>query len=103
MPDVATPGAPDASHLSRRERREIVVVDVPLGVLRVERVDHLGHPEHPEGGHVQYLGLAALEQSRAMGPGNEADLAGDGTDLVGLPAIEADAVFDDPLAHGPSL
>ena len=66
--DLATARRADAARLARRERREVVVVHVPLGVLEVERVDHLRHPQHAERRDVQHLGVAPAEQRRAVRP-----------------------------------
>src|SRR5207248_7896020 len=59
----------------------------------------LGHAEHAERRHVQDLRVAALEQPGAVCPGHEPHLGGQRTDLVGLAAVEPDALLDHALAH----
>ena len=75
------------------------MVHVPLGVLEVERVDHLVHPEHPERRDVQDLRVAALEQRRPVRPGQEADVRRERTDVLGVRAVEADALLDHARPH----
>ena len=72
--DLAALGRADPAGLAGGERREDVVVHVALRVLRGERVELLLHPEHVQRGDAQDLGLAALEQRRAVHPRDHADL-----------------------------
>ena len=74
MADLPAARRAHAAGLTGGVRREVVVVDVALGVLGVERVDHLRHAEHAERRHVQHLRLAPAEQRRAVGPRQHADL-----------------------------
>ena len=99
MPDLPALRPAHESRLSGGERREVVVVDVALGLLRVERVDHLVHPQHPERRDVQHLRLAALEEPGAVRAGDESDLGGELADLLDLAAVETDAVLDHSPAH----
>ena len=52
-----------------------------------------------EGDGDQSLGLTTGEHSRAVGLGQHVDFGPDGTHLVGLTAIEADALVKDGVAH----
>ena len=61
-------GRADPAGLTGGVRREVVVVHVALGRLRAERVELLLHAEHVQRGDAQDLGLAALEQRRAVHP-----------------------------------
>ena len=47
----------------------------------------------------QRLGLAAGEERRAVGAREQADLAADRADVVGLAAVDAHALVDDHVAH----
>ena len=47
----------------------------------------------------QRLGLAAGEERRAVGAGQDADLDRDRPDLVEAPAVEADALVEHHLAQ----
>ena len=89
----------DAARLTGRERREVVVVDVPLRVLEIERVDHLVHPKHPERRDVQRLRVATLEQRRSVSPRQQPDVRGERTDVLRPAAVQPDAVRDHALAH----
>ena len=95
--DLAPLGRADPAGLAGRVRRHVVVVHVALGALRVERVDHLLHPEHVQRGDAQDLGLAALEQRRAVHPRQHARLGGQLPDVGQAAAVDAQAVADDPL------
>jgi hypothetical protein len=75
------------------------VVHVALGVDRGDRVEHLGHAGHAEGGDVEHLGLAPLEQGRAVRRGEEVDLRRERADVGRAPAVDPQAVLDDALAH----
>ena len=96
--DLAALGRAHPAGLTGRVRRHVVVVHVALGALRVERVDHLLHAEHVQRGDAQDLGLAALEQRRAVHPGQHADLGRERPDVGQAAAVDAEPVVDDPLA-----
>ncbi len=74
--DLAALGRAHAAGLTGGVGREVVVVHVALGALGGERVDHLLHAEHVQRGDAQDLGLAALEQRRAVDAGQDVDLGG---------------------------
>ena len=87
VPDLAAAGAPQEAHLADRERREVVMEHEPLLGLLAQAVEPLGVLDRAEGDRGQALGLAAGEEGRAVGPGEEADLDRDGPDLVEAPAV----------------
>ena len=89
--DLAPLGRADPAGLAGGVRRHVVVVHVALGALRVERVDHLLHPEHVQRGDAQDLGLAPLEQRRAVHPGQHARLGGQLPDVGQAAAVDAQA------------
>ncbi len=97
--DLAALGAPHEAGLPGREGREVVVVHVALGVDRGDRVEHLRHAGHAEGGDVEHLGLAPLEQGRAVRRGEEVDLGRERADVGRTAAVDPEAVLDDALAH----
>ena len=67
--------------LANRERREVVVVDVALGLVQADAVDALLVGLGAERGDREHLGLAASEQRRAVDARKHANLAGDRADL----------------------
>ncbi len=78
--------------LTGRERGEVVVVHVAFGVVDADRVQHLVHAGHAEGREIEDLGVAALEEARAMGRGDDTDLSRQGPDVGGATAIDAHAL-----------
>ena len=75
------------------------MVHVALGVDRGDGVEHLGHAGHAERGDVEHLGLAPLEQGRAVRRREEVDLGRQRADVGRAPAVDPQAVLDDALAH----
>ena len=98
MADLAALGRAHAAGLTGGERREDVLVHVAAGLLRGERVELLLHREHVERGDTQDLGLAALEQRRAVDPRDHADLGVQRTDVGEAAAVDADLVAEHALA-----
>ena len=96
--DLAALRAPHEAGLAGREGREVVVVHVPLRLHRGDGVEQLVHPGHAQGRDVEHLGLAALEQRRAVGRREEVDLGGQRADVGGGAPVDAEALLDDPLA-----
>ena len=97
--DLTSLRGADPAGLTRGIRRKVVVVHVALGLFRCQGVELLLHAEHVQGAHADDLGLSALEQRRAVGPGNRADLRGQRANL-GQPApVDAHLVPQDTLAH----
>ena len=96
--DLAALGGADAAGLADGVRREVVVVHVALAGHRGEGVQLLLHAEHVEGGDAQDLGLATLEQRRAVHARDGLDLGGQRTDVRDAAAVDADLVLDDALA-----
>ena len=74
--DLAALGRAHATGLTGGERREDVLVHVAARLLRRQRVELLLHGEHVQRGDAQDLGLAALEQRRAVHPRDDVDLGG---------------------------
>ena len=99
MPDLAPLRRADPPRLARRVRREVVMVQVTLAGIRAQGVDHLLHPEHVQRGNPQNLGLAPLEQGRAVHPRDDLDLSRQAADVGEPPPVDAHAVAHDPLPH----
>ena len=97
--DLAALGRAHAAGLAGGVRREVVVVHVALAGLRGERVELLLHAEHVQRGDAQDLGLAALEQRRAVHPREDLDLGRQRADVGEATAVDADLVAQDALAH----
>ena len=74
-----------------------------LVVLAFERIDHLLVVAGAERGHDQGLGLAAREQRRTVGPGQDADFRDDLADRVDGAAVDADAGVQDVAADNVGL
>ena len=72
---------------------------VALGLLRRERVELLLEPEHVQRGDAEDLGLAALEQRRAVHAREHVDLGTERSDVGETAAVHADLVAEDALAH----
>ena len=72
--DLAALRRADPAGLAGRERREVVVVHVPLAIVDADRVEHLLHARHAEGDDRQHLRLAPLEQARAVRRRDDPDL-----------------------------
>src|SRR5690606_27718064 len=87
--DLAPGLAAQGLGLAGAERREVVVHEEGLADLAEEGLDALLVVLGPEGAAHQRLGLAAGEQRRAVGPGQDADLARDRADLVVPTAVDA--------------
>jgi hypothetical protein len=96
--DLTSLGAADAPGLAVGVGRHVVVVHEPLLVLGSEGVEHLVHARHAERADVEHLRLAPLEQAGAVRRGQDADLGGDGPEIGGAAAVDADALVDDALA-----
>ncbi len=75
MADFAAAGSHDAFHFAGGERGEVVVEHEFFGVFVAEAVDDLFVFTGAEGDGGENLGLAALEESGAMGAGEKADHA----------------------------
>ena len=68
-------------------------------LLRGQRVELPLHLEHVQRGDTQDLGLATLEQRRAVHPRDHADLGVQRTDVREATAVDADLVAQHALAH----
>ena len=97
--DLPALGSPHEPGLPRGEGREVVVVHVPLVVVGGDGVEQLVHAGHAQGGHVEHLGLAPLEQGRAVGRREQVHLGRQRADLGGGPTVDAEALLHDALAH----
>ena len=92
--DFAAAGPPDRADLADGEARHVVVQHEGFAVLGHDPVDPLGIGAGAEDGGHEGLGLASLEDGRAVGPGEERDLAGDRAEVAGTSAVGAVAVED---------
>ena len=99
MTDLAALRRTDATRLTRRVRREVVVVQVALLGDGVQRIDLLLHLEHIERRDAQDLGLAALEDRRAVNARDDLHLDVKGADLRERAAVDTDAVGQHAGAH----
>nr|BFE68574.1 hypothetical protein GCM10020092_018750 [Actinoplanes digitatis] len=72
---------------------------VALGLLGSEGVQRLLEAQHVQRGDAQDLGLAALEQGRAVHPGQDADLGAQRPDVARPAAVHADLVAEHAVAH----
>ena len=93
-------GSAHEPRLADGERREVVVVHVPLALLHAQVVEHLLHPQHAQGGDVEHLGLAPLEETRAVGALHGAHLDGDRPDPVRRAPVQAHSLVDHSFPHG---
>ena len=96
--DLAALRRADPAGLTGRVRREVVVVQVALAGLRAELVDLLLHAQHVQRGDTHDLGLAALEQRRAVRPRDDLDLGRQRPDVGEPAAVDPDLVGQDPAA-----
>jgi hypothetical protein len=74
-----------------------------LAELALQRVDDLLVLAGAEGGDTERLGLAAGEQSGAVGARQDADLGDDGADGLGVPPVDAQAGIEDGVADDVGL
>src|SRR5215211_5368523 len=96
--DVAALRAAHEAGLANRERREVVVVEVVLGLQEAERVEPHLVAGRAERGDREGLRLAAGEDRRAVRARRHAHLDPDVADLVRGAAVGALLVDGDPLA-----
>src|SRR5919199_716947 len=68
---VTAAGTAQRSRLAHRERREVVVVHIPLRLIETNRVDRLFISLGAQRRHAQYLSLATGKQARAVRPGQD--------------------------------
>ena len=98
VPDLATLRRTDTAGLTGRVGREVVVVHVALVRDGRQRVDLLLHLEHVQRGDTQDLGLAALEDRRAVDARDDLHLGVERTDVGQAAAVHADALGEDATA-----
>ena len=96
--DLAAAGA-EPARLADGEGREVVVEHEALAPVALDVVEDLLVEDGAEGGDGQGLGLAAGEEGRAVGAGQDADLAGDGADVLEAAAVDAHALVEDGAAE----
>ena len=96
--DLAAAGRPHAARLAHRVGREIVVEHEGFLVGPLQRVDELLVVAGAERGDAERLGLAAGEQRRAVGAGQDADLGDDRAHGLDVAAVDADAAVEDLAA-----
>ena len=97
--DFAALGRTHAAGLTGGVRREVVVVDVALGLDRVQGVQLLLHLEHVQGGDTHDLGFAALEESGTVNAGQDFNLSGELADVGQAAAVDTDLLGEDALAN----
>ena len=97
--NFATLGRTDATGLTIGPGGHVVVKQEVLVGFRVQRVQQLVHPWHGQGGHVQDLGLATLEQARAVRSWQDANFAGQRAQIARTATIDTHTFIDNPLAH----
>ena len=104
MADLAAAGGAQAADLTRAVGREVVVEDelFLLGAAG-HGVEVLGVLAGAEGDGGQVLRLAAVEDGRAVDAGEDADLGGEGADLVLGAAVDALAALEEVRADGLDL
>ena len=78
------------------------MVHEPPGVFRTNGIDSLFKTQRTHRHDGQHLGLASGEQSRAVGAGQDAGVAGYRADLVHRPSVRADVLLQDAASDGPS-
>ena len=98
--DLAALRGAHAAGLTGAERREVVVVDVALAIDGLDGIEALPLVEHAEGADGEHLGLATLEETRAVDAGKVIGLDHERANLVGSTAVDALAGLDDHEAHG---
>src|SRR3546814_2402420 len=81
MADVAAAGRPETTDFADRIGREVIVQHEVRVAEAVEAVDHLLAVLGAQGAGRDRLRLAAREQRRAMGAGQEVRFGKDGTNL----------------------
>ena len=92
------PGPRIGLGLADAERREVVIEHELLAELVEQAFDALFVADGAERGRDQGLGLAALEQGRAVGARQQADFAVNGADFLEAAAVEPFA-FEDQIAE----
>ena len=99
MANFPTAGGTNPPGLTHRVGREVVVVHELLGIVGGQGVQVLLHAQGAQGGRGQHLGLAPGEETRAVGAGQDAHLAGDGADLRQAAAVGAHLQVQNAAAH----
>src|SRR5699024_9721597 len=79
--------------------REVVVVDITLGLHWGQRVNGLLHLEHIQGGHTKNLGFTALKQRRAVYAWDQTNLSAQVTDIFCRTTIDTETFGEDLLTH----
>ena len=100
MADLAALRGAHATGLAGAVGREVVLVHVAFALDRLDGVEALPLVEHAERADGERLGLAALEQTRAVHAGKVSWHDVERADLIGAAAVGALAGLDDHLAHG---
>src|SRR5206468_8802501 len=97
--DVTPRRRAEASHLSHRERREVVVEQEVAVRLALQRLDLLLVVLSAQRGRYERLRLATGEQRRAVRPRQVSGLDRDRPDLVRLAAVQPEILLDDHPAQ----
>ena len=99
VPGVAARRGAEAADFTDRIRREVIVDHEARVAEALEPVDHLLAVLGAQGRGADRLGLAAGEQSRTVGAGQEADHRLDRANGLGVAAVDAAAVLEDGAAN----
>src|SRR3546814_12960201 len=99
MADVAAAGRPETTDFADRIGREVIVQHEVRVAEAVEAVDHLLAVLGAERAGRDRLRLAAREQRRAVGAGQEVRFGKDGTNLRRRASVDALAVLADGAAR----
>src|SRR4051812_15442843 len=98
MPDLAPARTPHELHFADRERREVVVQHETPIRLAFDGLDFLLIVRRSQGDSNECLRLAACEYGRPVGTRQHSDFGPDGTNLIELATVQADAAFEDLVA-----
>ncbi|GBE25074.1 hypothetical protein BMS3Bbin02_01358 [bacterium BMS3Bbin02] len=99
MTDLTTLRTTHEAGLTRRERWEVVVVHVPLGLVRIDGVEHLLHLQHAERRRVQDLRFTTCEQRGAMGFLQHINLDRDLANIGQASAVHPDTLSNNTRTH----
>ena len=97
--DLAAAGAAGCAGLAHGVRREVVVVDITLGLLVGQVIHELVVLGAAQGAGGQHLGLAAGKHTGTVHAGQNAHLCSQRADLVDAAAVHTLALVQQPAAH----
>ncbi len=101
MADFAAVLSTNATGFTNAEGGEVVVEDETFGGFSAGvAVEFLGFFHGGEGGQAEGLGLAAAEEGRAVGAGEESDFSTEDADVLDAATVGTFALVEDALAEG---